>query len=240
MRLSATEKAPWDVHGAEKRDAVRKLFGDLASSYDRFNSVASLSLHHRWRDAAVSKLGLKQGDTALDLCCGTGDFMKPLRRVVGPKGIVLGLDFCEPMIRIATQKGLGDLAMGDACILPVGSARVHAVTVGWGIRNVSDVDAAHREIVRVLKPGGRYASLDMAKPRNRVIRACATFFLGKALPLVGALFGKRQAYAYLPQSTARFLSREELSASMEKAGLTRVAWRDFMFGNVCLHWGEKP
>lgn len=240
MRLSAADKAPWEVQGTEKRDAVRSLFSDIAPSYDHFNDVLSLSRHHRWRSAAVAKLGLKTGGTALDLCCGTGDFMRPLRRAVGPTGTVLGLDFCAPMLRLAVAKGLGSLALGDAALLPVATESVDSVTVGWGIRNVSDIDAVHREIVRVLKPGGAFASVDMARPRNRLVRSCAAVIFGKVAPFLGGAFGKAKAYAYLPKSTERFWSREELSRSMERAGLTRVAWRDFMFGNVCLHWGVKP
>jgi demethylmenaquinone methyltransferase/2-methoxy-6-polyprenyl-1,4-benzoquinol methylase len=240
MTSTPADKAPWEAQGNEKRETVRRLFAEIAPSYDFLNGVMSLSLHHRWRRAAVRKLGLKPGDLALDLCCGTGDFMRPLRQAVGPDGVVFGLDFCEPMLQIAARKNLGSLAIADACVLPVSDAKASSVTVGWGIRNVSDIDQVHREIARVLKPGGRFASLDMAKPRNRLVRWVAGKFLTTGLPLLGGLFRQKAAYAYLPQSTERFWSREELSASMERAGLVRVGWKDYLFGNVCLHWGEKP
>jgi demethylmenaquinone methyltransferase / 2-methoxy-6-polyprenyl-1,4-benzoquinol methylase len=240
MTSMAADKAPWEAQGTEKRDAVRRLFGDIAPSYDLLNSLMSLSMHHRWRRAAVRRLGLKKGGVALDLCCGTGDFMRPLRRVVCPGGSVVGFDFCEPMLRLASKKGLGFLAAADACVLPVQDGVADAVTVGWGIRNVSDIDQVHREVVRVLKPGGRFVTLDMARPRNVLIRRMATVFLGRVLPFLGSLFGKREAYTYLPQSTERFWSREELSASMQRAGLVNVGWKDYLFGNVCMHWGEKP
>jgi demethylmenaquinone methyltransferase/2-methoxy-6-polyprenyl-1,4-benzoquinol methylase len=239
MRSLAADKAPWEAQGAEKRDAVRTLFAAIAPRYDRLNAILSLFKHHGWRQTAVAKLGLTRGATALDLCCGTGDFMLPLRRAVGREGTVLGVDFCEPMLRLAAPKSFGSLALGDAASLPIASGTVDAVTVGWGIRNVADIDAVHREIVRVLRPGGRFASVDMAVPRNRAIRWIARLVLGRLVPLVGALFGNRQAYAYLPQSTERFWTREELGRSMERAGLVQVVWKDLMLGNVCVFWGEK-
>jgi demethylmenaquinone methyltransferase / 2-methoxy-6-polyprenyl-1,4-benzoquinol methylase len=240
MTSTPADKAPWEAQGNEKREAVRRLFAEIAPSYDFLNSLMSLSLHHRWRKAAVRKLALESGETALDLCCGTGDFMRPLRKAVGQDGLVFGLDFCEPMLQIAAGKNLGRLAIADACALPISDAKVNSVTVGWGIRNVSDIDQVHREVVRVLKPGGRFASLDMAKPRHRVIRWIAAKLLTRGLPLLGSLFRRKPAYSYLPQSTERFWSREELRASMERAGLVRVGWKDYLLGNICLHWGEKP
>ena len=240
MRSLAADKAPWDVQGAEKGEVVRSLFAAIAPSYDRLNAVLSLSRHHGWRDAAVAKLNLVPGATALDLCCGTGDFMRPLRRAVGPEGTVLGVDFCEPMLRLALSKKQGFLALGDAGSLPLASGTVDAVTVGWGLRNVVDVDAVHREVVRVLKPGGRFASVDMSIPRSRAARASARLIIGNLVPVIGAMVGKRQAYAYVPKSTERFLDRDGLARSMERAGLAQVVWKDFMFGNVCMHWGVKP
>jgi demethylmenaquinone methyltransferase / 2-methoxy-6-polyprenyl-1,4-benzoquinol methylase len=132
------------------------------------------------------------------------------------------------------------LSVGDACCLPVASGAFDAVSVGWGIRNVPDIDAAHREVFRVLKPGGRFVSLDMARPRNAPMRAFSSFLFQKLVPRLGALFGKTEAYTYLPESTERFKSREDLAESMRAAGFTDVAHRDFMFGNICLHRGSKP
>lgn len=235
------DKAPWRAVGAEKREAVQRLFAEIAPRYDLLNSIISLSRHRRWRALAVAKLQLKDGDSALDVCCGTGDFLKPLRRVVGPRGKVTGLDFCLPMLQKAREKSLdASLVQADACLLPVRSESVQAVTVGWGIRNVPDVDAAHREIIRVLKPGGRFVSLDMALPPNRFIRSVSGVISGKLLPLLGSLFGARKAYTYLPQSTQTFASREELKDSMSRAGLVEIGWRDLMLGNICMHWGKKP
>lgn len=236
-------KTPWTAEGQEKHSAVREMFAEIAPNYDVCNSVMSLSLHHKWRAAAVEKLQLKPGASALDVCCGTGDFLPPLRNAIGPSGRLVGVDFCLPMLARAVAKKVDDAAMfsvGDACNLPILSESFDGVSVGWGIRNVPDIDGAHSELFRVLKSGGRFVSLDMAEPRNLVIRTGSRFFCGTMLPLLGTLFGKRKAYTYLPKSTQRFKTREELKSSLEAAGFTGVGYRDLLFGNICIHWGQKP
>jgi demethylmenaquinone methyltransferase/2-methoxy-6-polyprenyl-1,4-benzoquinol methylase len=145
------------------------------------------------------------------------------------------------MIQLATaKKAANGLSLGDACRLPVQSQTLDAVTVGWGIRNVPDIDAAHLEIARVLKPGGKFVSLDMARPQNPILGLSSKFAMNHLVPLIGRLFGKAEAYTYLPKSTEKFYSREELSTSMRGAGLVEVGWKNLFFGNVCIHWGTKP
>lgn len=239
MAATPVREAPWTAEGQAKRTVVQDLFSQIAPKYDRLNGIMSLSRHHRWRMQAVRAIQVQPGETALDVCCGTGDFMAPLKKAVGASGNVFGLDFCMPMLEVAKAKGIPSLAAGDACALPVQSASVDVVTVGWGIRNVPDIDAAHREIARVLRPGGRFVSIDMAIPRNGLVRALSGFVSRRILPILGSLFGHKTAYTYLPKSTERFLSREELVASMERAGFGDVKTRDLMMGNVCMHWGTK-
>jgi demethylmenaquinone methyltransferase / 2-methoxy-6-polyprenyl-1,4-benzoquinol methylase len=238
-----SDQAIWQKEGTGKRSAVQGMFAEIAPTYDCLNSVMSLRLHHRWRAYAVSKLDLGPGESALDVCCGTGDFMVPLRRAVGEEGRVFGVDFCLPMLEVANSKFETpnvNLSLGDACQLPILSNSVQAVSVGWGIRNVPDIDAAHRELFRVLEPGGRFVSLDMAVPRNRLVRVPSQFVGNLLLPRIGAIFGKTSAYTYLPKSTQKFKSREELKSSMEQAGFEGVGYQDLFFGNICVHWGRKP
>lgn len=235
------EHAIWQAEGAQKRAAVQGMFAEIAPTYDLLNSILSLRRHHLWRRLAVRRLELAPGQTALDVCTGTGDFLAPLRRAVGQAGQVVGIDFCLPMLELAATKATGSgLATGDACRLPIRENAVDGVSVGWGIRNVPDVDAAHRELFRVLKPGGRFVSLDMAQPRNRVIRGFGRVMFHRVVPWIGARFGRAQAYTYLPKSTERFFSREQLRESMERAGFVDVTWKDLFFGNICLHVGRKP
>jgi demethylmenaquinone methyltransferase/2-methoxy-6-polyprenyl-1,4-benzoquinol methylase len=215
------------------------MFAEIAPTYDLCNSLMSMNLHHRWRKLAASKLQLKPGFSALDVCCGTGDFIAPLRKGVGPGGKVYASDFCLPMLQRAKDKSANGLALADACRLPYTGGIMDAISVGWGIRNVPDIDGAHREIARVLKVGGRFVSLDMARPRNSFIRTTSEWIFNAMIPFLGTLFRKKKAYTYLPKSTAKFKTREELKESMEKAGFTDVGYRDLFFGNICIHWGQK-
>lgn len=240
MMAAPRTETPWQAEGDDKRSAVQRMFGEIAPTYDLLNSVMSLRLHHRWRRFAVQQLRLKPGARVLDVACGTGDFMVPLRAAVGPQGAVVGIDFCLPMLEVATQKQTpGAVALGDACRLPVASDTLDGASVGWGIRNVPDIDAAHRELARVLKSGARFVSLDMARPRFAPIRWASDLLFRKGVPLMGRAFGKTEAYTYLPESTQRFLGREELSESMRAAGFTDVGFKDLFFGNLCVHWGTK-
>lgn len=232
--------AIWQTEGTSKRSAVQSMFAEIAPTYDLLNSMMSLRLHHRWRAFAVRQLDLKPGSRALDVCCGTGDFMVPLRKAVGTDGFVAGLDFCLPMLQCAQKKLGAALTLGDACQLPVQAEVFDGVSVGWGIRNVPDIDAAHRELFRVLKPGGKFVSLDMARPRSKILRGFSEFVFNTLVPKLGTLFGKTQAYTYLPKSTQKFWTREQLAASMASAGFTEVGFKDLMFGNICVHWGRKP
>jgi demethylmenaquinone methyltransferase / 2-methoxy-6-polyprenyl-1,4-benzoquinol methylase len=238
--VHSPEKPIWTAEGQEKRDQVQAMFEQIAPTYDRCNAWMSFRQHHRWRAKAVALLNLKSGDRVLDLCCGTGDFFRPIRASIGENGELLGMDFCAPMLERATSKdSQATIALGDATRLPVTSTSVDAVTVGWGIRNVPDIDAAHREIFRVLRPGGRFVSLDMAVPKSAFMRAGSRFVTLKLLPLLGAAFGSKDAYTYLPESTQRFWSREKLSDSMRAAGFESVRTVDLFFGNICIHFGQK-
>ncbi len=233
------DESPWLAQGAEKRRVVQEMFAEIAPGYDRMNRLMTGNNDRRWRAAAVKVLGVRPGEIALDLCCGTGDFI-PLLETAGAK--VSGIDFCLPMLERALGKTENrfELAVGDACRLPVKAESVDLVTVGWGIRNVPDIDEAHREIFRILKAGGRFVSLDMAVPENGFIRAVSGVVCSKVMPKLGALLSNAKAYQYLPESTQRFMTREELVRSMERAGFEGVKFKNFAMGNVCMHWGMKP
>lgn len=236
-----TRQTPWLAEGDEKRERVRAMFSDIAPTYDLVNSVVSFRLHYRWRRVAVASLDLSPGDRVLDVCCGTGDFFRPLLQAVGEKGRVVGVDFCRPMLDGAETK-FGhqvQLIEGDACRLPFRDGQFEAVTVGWGLRNVPDYDQAVREIARVLRPGGRFVSLDMARPRGAVVGRVSEAVLHGVVPAVGRLVGKSVAYQYLPKSTLKYRSREEQVEALQAAGFRDVSWRDLFFGNICLHRGVK-
>lgn len=242
--MNSVEEKPaiWLAEGDEKRASVQAMFAGIAGRYDLLNSLMCLNLHKRWRRIAARKLELREGESALDVCCGTGYFLPILRSHVGPTGSVVGVDFCAPMLDIAARKNGSEnpVSLGDACDLPYQAGQFEAVTVGWGIRNVPNIDRAHAEIFRVLKPHGKFVSIDMAIPKNAFIRSASRFVSLKILPLLGKIFGKSEAYTYLPESAIRFWDRERLAQSMREAGFQRVMHQDLFFGNIAIHWGEKP
>lgn len=185
-------------------------------------------------------LDLRRGDRVLDLCCGTGDFAFPLKQAVGPPGTIVGLDFAQPMLQRARRKRAPMTpTLGDACAIPFSSESFEAVTVGWGLRNVADLDACLCEIHRVLKPGGRLVSLDMAVPRAAIPRALATVVHRALIPLLGLLVGKREAYTYLPRSMERFDSPEALAERMERHGFRNPIVRRLFLGNIAIVRAER-
>lgn len=239
MGLDGLQRAPWEAEGAAKGRVVRELFASIAPRYDLMNSLISLARHRRWREDAVRRLALTGGETVLDVCCGTGDFMAPLLRAVGTSGRVAGADFCMPMLRRARDKGFVNLAVGDACRLPFRDASFEAVTVGWGLRNVPDLRAALREVNRVLVPGGRFVSVDTAMPDSALGRWVSAVGFRRVVPMLGALFGHGREYAYLPESTERFLSPEQLAEEFRLAGFEGVWIERRMLGHVAMVGGTK-
>ena len=235
------DPSPWLRDGEEKRQSVRAMFAEIAPTYDLVNSMMSLRLHYRWRSIAVKSLSLQPGDSALDVCCGTGDFLLPLRQAVKAEGQLMGVDFCFPMLQVALKKPAVDagLAVADACCLPLASQVFDGVTVGWGLRNVPSIEKALSEAHRVLKSGGRFVSLDMARPKG-VFGAVSELVFHHAVPFLGSLFGKRAAYTYLPKSTLRFLAPEDLMSELESVGFVKVWKKALFFGNIAIVGGQKP
>lgn len=229
----------------EKEAYVEGLFSAIAGKYDLMNSVLSLNRHRAWRRFAVSKAGLESGDSALDVCCGTGDFAFELTRAVGENGEVVAVDFSRPMIELAEAKAARKklsvrFLETNACELPFCDQAFDCVAVGFGVRNLADIDAGIAEMARVLKPGGRLVCLETSEVRPLLLRWLWRLAFGVYSPLAALLFGARKsAYQYLPRSAKEFLTREELADMFQKHGLTEVSIYNLMFGTVCVHVGTK-
>ena len=232
------------VTPAEKARYVRGMFDDIAPRYDLLNTVLSAGVHHSWRTFATRCAALQPGDRVLDLCTGTGDWTVLLRRAVGARGQVVGVDFSLPMLQSGVRKfdqARALFAQGDAVRLPLASGIFDAVTVAFGIRNVAEIDRAFVEIARVLKPGGRVVCLEFATPHPGLFQKFYSLHSRYIMPrLGGALSGRTDAYTYLPESVIRFKTREELAQVMREAGLNPVRYVDLTFGLVCVHVGHKP
>ena len=222
--------------------SVRSMFDRIAGRYDLMNSVMSAGLHHRWRERAVQLARPPVGGSALDVCCGTGDFAIALKRAVDPAGEVIGLDFSEPMLDIARQKtarlGLEiDYIHGNALDLPFGDGRFDAATVGFGVRNVVDLQRALGEMRRVVRPGGRVVVLEISTPDRPPLSWFYALWFDRIVPLLGALTGESDAYSYLPESVRRFPPAAGLAKRMHDAGLRDVRYLVLAGGIVAIHAG---
>ena len=220
---------------------VRGMFDRIAGVYDVMNTAMSAGLHHRWRERAADRAGLEPGDVALDACCGTGDLAFELARRVGPSGRVIGSDFSERMLDLARRKAEGRevaatrFEWGDALELTYDDATFDAVTVGFGVRNLADLERGVRELGRVLKPGGRLVILEITTPRRPPLSLFFSIWFDRLVPMLGTLAGDREAYSYLPESVKRFPPPEGLALIMDRAGLERIRYTVLAGGIIAIH-----
>jgi demethylmenaquinone methyltransferase/2-methoxy-6-polyprenyl-1,4-benzoquinol methylase len=224
---------------------VNSMFDRIAGHYDAMNSVMSAGQHHRWRRRAAAYAELREGDAALDVCCGTGDLALELARRVGLTGSVIGCDFSQRMLDLARAKaeeqsaGVVRFERADALQLPYEDASFDAVTVGFGVRNLADIDRGLAEMSRVLKPGGRLVILEITRPRRPPLSVFYSLWFDRIVPLLGALAGDREAYTYLPQSVRSFPSPRALAARMEAAALERIRVTVLAGGIIAIHRGVR-
>ena len=222
------------------------MFDRIAGVYDVMNSAMTAGMHHRWRARAADRAELASGDAALDVCCGTGDLALELARRVGPAGRVVGSDFSERMLDLAREKPVPGAAAkpifewADALDLPYDDVGFDAVTVGFGVRNLSDLGRGIAEMARVLKPGGRLVILEITQPTRPPLSTFFSVWFDRIVPLIGRFAGDSAAYSYLPESVKRFPSPAGLAAIMDGAGLERIRWTILAGGIIAIHSGRRP
>ena len=215
-------------------DAVRTMFDRIAPVYDAMNRVMTAGLDLRWRRLAAAA-AVRPGDRVLDAACGTGDLAVASLRAGA--GSVVGLDFSERMLERARRKAPEvEWVRGDLLALPFADGSFDAATIGFGIRNVADLELALRELRRVLRPGARVAILEITSPRG-VLRPFYSLWFDRIVPLLGRLLPGGEAYSYLPASVRRFPPAAELAVLMRAAGFEDVRFRLLAGSIVALHVG---
>jgi len=241
--MLATEGKLPSLSGAEKRRYVRGMFTAIAPRYDFLNHLLSLNFDRRWRQQAVQELGWERAPKGryLDLCAGTLDLGVALAAQPGFRGRVVGADFVQPMLALGRGKSSGVTAVNaDVLELPFAACAFDGAMVGFGVRNLADLDAGLAEAARVLKTGARLVILELTTPTWWPLRGLYFLYFRHILPAIGRLVSRHStAYQYLPDSVLMFPKPEELVVRLEDHGFADVSYR-LLWGGICaLHWGTR-
>ena len=246
--MSARDGEPGTSGQPDKSpEKIAGMFDAIAGRYDLLNTVLSGGIDRYWRRCAISSLRLTGRERLLDVCTGTADVAIGAARRTDGAARVVGVDFSGAMlthglvkVRDASFDAQIQLIRGDAMNLPVGNESVHAATIAFGIRNVVQPEAACRELVRVLRVGGRVAILEFGTPSSRVFAPVYHWYSRHILPRIGRAVSRHEAaYTYLPESIGAFPYGDEFAGILTAAGFSQVQARPFMFGAVYLYTGVK-
>ena len=226
--------------GQQRAQNVQDMFTRIAHRYDFMNHLMTGGQDIRWRKEVIRLARLKPSASLLDLGTGTGDLAREaLKR--NPQARVIAADFTLEMMRVGRKPGDPPFSSADALNLPFKDSTFEAVTSGFLMRNVINVNLALKEQYRVLKSGGRIVILDTTQPKKNILSPFIWIHMHVIIPLLGKLIsGTGDAYEYLPDSTEKFLSAEALTAHMAAVGFKNINFKRLMFGTIAIHSGEKP
>jgi len=228
----------------EKPVYIEQMFNKIAQKYDLFNDIITFGMHRQWKRFVAQQTDLNDEQSCLDLCCGTGDIAREVLRQY-PSSRVTGLDFSEEMLNIAESKKTREIAVkyvsGDAMNIPFQEAEFNAVTIGYGMRNVQDINHFLREILRVLKPEGVLVSLDVGKVSIPILAELNHFYFFHIVPLIGKLLiPGEEIFQYLPESSLEYPNQNFLKNLMIETGFKNVEFHNFVFGGSTVHVAYKP
>jgi len=227
------------LSGKERGEYVQQMFTRIAHRYDLMNRLMTAGQDVEWRKQVISQAKIKPNFRLLDLGAGTGDLAREAL-AQQPETKVVAADFTLEMMRVGNRNGSLPWSAADALNLPFEDKTFDAIVSGFLMRNVGDVQQALKEQYRTLKPGGRIVILDTTKPKRNLLSPFIWLHMHFVIPLLGRLIsGFGDAYHYLPDSTEKFLSAEELTVRMAAVGFKRINFDRMMFGTIAIHWGEK-
>lgn len=235
------------VASDEKAGRVRQVFDSVATRYDLMNDLMSFGIHRLWKRFAVELAGIRRGQQILDLASGTGDLAARFAGLVGPDGLVMMTDINAAMLaqgrsRMTDSGNVGNIkyALVNAEHIPFPDNRFDCVTIGFGLRNVTDKQQALNEMFRATKPGGRALVLEFSHPRGEPLKSAYDLYSFKVLPLLGKLVvNDEKSYRYLAESIRMHPTQEELKGMMEQAGFERCDYHNLTGGVVAVHRGFK-
>ncbi|WP_338024806.1 bifunctional demethylmenaquinone methyltransferase/2-methoxy-6-polyprenyl-1,4-benzoquinol methylase UbiE [Aliidiomarina shirensis] len=235
------------VAKGEKANMVAGVFHSVAGKYDLMNDVMSFGIHRLWKRYTIDCSGARRGQKVLDLAGGTGDLAAKFARMVGPEGEVVLADINDSMLRVGRDKlrdmgivGNVSYVQADAEKLPFDDNTFDLITIAFGLRNVTDKDAALRSMLRVLKPGGRLLVLEFSKPEVEMLSKAYDMYSFHIMPKMGEFIAKdKDSYQYLAESIRMHPDQETLKGMMQEAGFEQVEYHNLTGGIVALHRGYK-